>query len=359
MKIEKYKKLQEKINAESFNQSYNTINLVMTVLSYFGHITSIFLAYFMLSNVLSSAMSDNVIAVFIACVVILSGIELLKRDIFDKFSIQYLKQKSINKEVLPLMMLSLLIVSISFYASISGASEFSSKTKVLELNKTEVLTTYKDSVSSSYNSKIALLDLNIESKDKEQTELEGKYANKQQRSRIIDLKKDKENIKLEITTLKSELSNKLLNKEVEITSSTDDKKEDNNKNSFMFIIISSFIEIVILAGVFFNEYYKFRSYREFRDKIEKDPSYQKWFLYEKMLSVIYTEDSKINQKLPANKSIIEICKVNDLIVLPRDVMDFLKVLNGIGIIKVSGSSRYINKPRELAFDYLKKNFNIE
>jgi hypothetical protein len=359
MKIEKYKKLEEKINGQNFNQSYNTINLVMTVLSYFGHITSIFLAYFMLSKVLSSAMSDNVIAVFIACVIILSGIELLKRDIFDKFSIQYLKKNTINKEVLPLMMLSLLIISISFYASISGASEFSSKSKVLELNKTEVLTTYKDSVSSSYNSKISQLELNIESKDKEQTELEGQYANRQQRSRIKDLKKDKEDIKLEIATLKSELSTKIVSKEGEITSSTDDKKEDNNKNSFMFIIISSFIEITILAGVFFNEYYKFRSYREFRNKIEKDPGYQKWFLYEKMLSVIYTEDSKINQKLPANKSIIEMCKVNDVIVLPRDVMDFLKVLNGIGIIKVSGSSRYINKPRELAFEYLKKNFNIE
>jgi hypothetical protein len=35
-------------------------------------------------------------------------------------------------------------------------------------------------------------------------------------------------------------------------------------------------------------------------------------------------------------------------------MDFLKLANGIGIIKVSGSSRYINKPRELAFEYLKK-----
>jgi hypothetical protein len=44
------------------------------------------------------------------------------------------------------------------------------KSKVLELNKTEVLTTYKDSVSSSYNSKISQLELNIESKDKEQTE---------------------------------------------------------------------------------------------------------------------------------------------------------------------------------------------
>jgi hypothetical protein len=52
----------------------------------------------------------------------------------------------------------------------------------------------------------------------------------------------------------------------------------------MFIIIS-FIEITI-----FNEYYKFR----FIENLEKDPYHKKWFLYE-MLSVIYKEDTMINQ----------------------------------------------------------------
>jgi flagellar biosynthesis regulator FlaF len=359
MKIEKYKKLEEKIIGQNFNQSYKTINVVMTVLSYFGHVASIFLAYFMLSKVLSGAMTDSVTAVFIASIIILSGIELLKRDIFDKFSIQYLKTNTISKGVLPLFLLSVAIISISFYASISGAAEFSSKSKVLDTTKKEVLTTYKDSVSNSYNTKITLLEAKVESKDKEQTDLEALPATRQQKSRIKDLKKDKEDIKADITSLKEELKTNLVNKETEVSSETDEKKQDNSKNSLMFIIISTFIEITILAGVFFNEYYKFRSYREFRDKIEKDPGYQKWFLYERILSVIYTEDTKINQKLPANKSVIEMCKVNDVIVLPRDIMDFLKVLNGIGIIKVSGSSRYINKPRELAFEYLKKHFNIE
>jgi hypothetical protein len=104
------------------------------------------------------------------------------------------------------------------------------------------LTTYKDSVSGSYNSKITVRS-KYSNKDKEQTDLEGQYANRQQRSRISDLKKDKEVLKLDITNLKSELAANLSSKEGEVTTSTDDKKEDNNKNSFMFIIISSFIEL--------------------------------------------------------------------------------------------------------------------
>jgi hypothetical protein len=67
----------------------------------------------------------------------------------------------------------------------------------------------------------------------------------------------------------------------------------------------------------------------------------------------------MNQKLPANKGIADMCKVNDIIVMPKDVTDFLKVMNGLGIIKTSGSSRYVNKQRDLAFEILRKQFNIQ
>ena len=91
MKINDYKKLEEKINNQNFNKSYKTINIVLLILSYFGHIASIFLAYFMLSKVIEGAMTGNVIAAGIASVVLLGGLELLKRDMFDKFSISFLK----------------------------------------------------------------------------------------------------------------------------------------------------------------------------------------------------------------------------------------------------------------------------
>ena len=45
--------------------------------------------------------------------------------------------------------------------------------------------------------------------------------------------------------------------------------------------------------------------------------------------------------------------------MPKDVVDFLKVMNGMGIIKTSGSTRYVNKQRDLSFEVLRKNFNIE
>ena len=373
MKIQDYKKLEEKINSQNFNEGYKTINLVLLVLSWFGHFASIFLAYFMLSKILSSAMTDNQVAVFIASIVILSGVELLKRDIFDKFSIQYLKLKSIQK-VLPLFLLSILIISISFYSSISGAAEFASKDKQIESDKELVLTQYSDSLNKINDSVLVVrefetkeLKTKLDIKDKEQTEIESMQPlSRQQRQRVADLKKEKEILRGDVTksetdinTLKTEKDSEIKKKEVELSSKTNEKKEDSNKNSFLFVIISTIVELAILAGVYFNQYYRFRSYREYRERIEKDPNFQKWMLYEQVLEIIYTEETRMNEKLASNKAIIEICKVNGIIVLPKDISEFLKVVTGLGIIKVSGSAKYINKQRDLSFEILRKHYGIE
>lgn len=371
MQFEKFKKLEQKINNQNFNQGYKTINIVMLVLSIIGHFTAIFLAYFALSKVLSGVIENNEIVVGLISVIILCGLELLKRDIFDKFSTQYLKIKNFGKDVLPLALLSLTIISISFYASINGAMEFSSKEAIIEKDMKIVTNKYSDSLNVIYNTNIDKIKIEIDKtkakidiKDQEQTDLAN--ADKPNRGRINDLKKDKELLKADIikyetdiNNLKKEQSDKIKEHEKEIGEETNDKKKDNNTNSIAFIILSTLIELIILAGVYFNDYYKYRSYIEFRDKIEKDPSYQKWILYNKIIDVIYNDDTKINEKIPPIKNIIEMGRINNVLLLQKDITDFFKTMSGMGIIKISGPSKYINKPKDLAIELLKKQFNIQ
>lgn len=374
MKIEQFRKLEDKINNQDFNKSYKNINIITLAISYFGNIASIFLAYFMLSKILSGAISDNPILVFFISIILLTGLELIKRDIFDKFSSQYLKIRAFTKDVLPLFLLSLFIISISFYSSLSGAAEFSSKNVVIENNKKEIMTKYSDSLLLVYNGKIKEKEDEIKStksklelKDKEQTDIEAvQPLNKFQRNRVKDLKDERSTlrndiIKLEtdVATSKKELIDKVKEKETEVIAETDSKKSDNKSNSLAFVIISTLIELVILAGIYFNEYYKFRSYRDKKNLLEKDTNYQKWSLYEKILEVIYSEEYKLNQKVTSSKSLIDVCKVNDLIILPKDLTNFFKIASTIGIIRTSGSARYINKEKDLAFELLKKHFKIE
>jgi hypothetical protein len=373
MKISDFDKLEKKLNGQNFHESYGNINKVMTGLSYFGHIASIFLAFFMLSKILFGVM-DNKIIVYIVTVIILSAVELLKRDIFHKFSVLYLKLRSFTKDVLPLFFLSITIIGISFYSSIKGAGEYSDRADKIEQTKIDNNKSYEDSLTKSFTTKeITPFEIEIKeekelfkSKDEKLDILKSKTKlSKDERVTRDDLKLEKKESDGRISVLeqkiieKKELLKSLIQKHhLESEKETKKKKSDNSSNSIAFILFSTLIEISILAGVYFNDYYDVRSYREKRSQLEKDPGFQKWKLYNQMLEVIYTEETKMNQKLPSNKGIIDMCKLNDIIVLPKDVTEFLKIMSSMGIIKVSGSTRYINKLRDQSFETLSNHFNI-
>lgn len=380
MKIKDFDKLEKRLNGQNFHESYGNINKVMTGLSYFGHVASIFLAFFMLSKILLGVM-ENVVVVYAVTVIILSAIELLKRDIFHKFSVLYLKLRAFTKDVLPLFLLSVTIIGISFYSSIKGAGEYSSKGDMIQKDFEKTNKHFEDSITKVYAVKIETLEKEKKLKEgplltyyNQQTELnnlalEGTLTKAQkglQKSLPVLIKaleaENKpfiEDKKKEILDVEKERDTKITEHHTKSKKDSEKKKSDNSTNSVAFIIFSTLIEISILAGVYFNDYYDVRSYREKRVQLEKDPNFQKWKLYNQILEVIYTEDTKMNQKLPSNKGIIDICKMNEIIVLPKDVTNFLKTLTSLGIIKVSGSTRYVNKVREQAFEILSKHFNID
>ena len=137
------------------------------------------------------------------------------------------------------------------------------------------------------------------------------------------------------------------------------KKTENQDNSFFFVIISTLIELVILFGVYFNEYFKFRSYTDFKQKIEKDENFQRWHIYNELLGVVFNEDTKMNDKLPSMKTIQEICKLNGLQFLNKDLISAFKLFGSLGILKTSGSSKYISKSKETSIEMLRKHFNID
>ncbi len=380
MKIKDFDKLEKKLNGQNFHESYGNINKVMTGLSYFGHIASIFLAFFMLSKILFGVM-DNSIMVYVVTVIALSAVELLKRDIFHKFSVLYLKLRTFGKDVMPLFLLSVTIIGISFYSSLKGAGEYSSKGDKIQSDFEKVNKEFEDSITKVYIPKIELVN---KDKNMKQEAVRVLYNQQSELNELAlsgtltkDQKKLLKSLPSQIKALENENKPYVDSKEKEIKgleaerdkiikdhhskskSDAEKKKKDNSSNSVAFIIFSTLIEISILAGVYFNDYYDVRSYREKRNQLEKDPNFQKWKLYNQILEVIYTEDTKMNQKLPSNKGIIDLCKMNDIIVLPKDMTNFLKTMISLGIIKSSGSTKYISKTREQSFESLSKHYGVE
>ncbi len=375
MKLTEFKKIEESIENQDFNKSYKNINLVMFYLSIFGQFASIFLAYFLVSKVLSSAISNNPILVTISSVILLSGLELLKREVFDKFSLNYLRVKSfISKDVLPLFVVSIFLISLSFYSSLKGAEEFSSKAKEIETKADTTLQKFEDSLTTKLNADLSKIDTEIsnyktkiEEKDKEQTSIESvQPLTAQQRSRVRDLKGEKAELRTEIANLdnsknklKEEVQKEVTEFKDKLTNKASSEKKENKTNSFLFIIISTLIEILILSGVYFNEYYKYRSYEDYKKKLEKDPNFQKWVNYNIVIDVIYGPDTKINDKLPSTKTISELCKVNGLILLNKDLTEMNKLFASLGITRSAGSSKYIAKSKQSAQEILKAYFKID
>ncbi len=369
MNTNQFKKLEKKINNYNFNESYRNINIIMKLLSYFGTIASVFLAFFFMSKIISEPVGkENVIFVFISSIIILLGIELLKRDLFDKFSITYLKENTIKKSSYVLLFSTILLIFVSFYSSLNGAKEFSSKSKEIEDISKNKIESYSDSLNLVYNEKIKVYEERNNILFQQNLKLDDEMINTptnfvSARNRLredkrVNLSQLEDNNEI-IKDIKSELEEKIIKTNDGILNDADIKIKDNKTNSFLFIIISTVIEMVILSGVYFSQYYNFRSYRDFREKIEKDPNYQKWLLYDSILDIVITSETKINQKYPTIKTIIEMCKANDKIVLPKDINDFTKILLGMGIIKSSGNIKYITKTIENSKDILKKGFNIE
>lgn len=374
MKLDEYKKIEDTIQNQDFNRSYKNINSVMFYLSIFGQFASIFLAYFLVSKVLSSAIT-NVIMVMFSSVILLGGLELLKREVFDKFSLNFLKQKNfLSKDVLPLFIISLILISLSFYSSLNGAEEFSSKSQEIEVKVDTTLQKFEDSLTLKLTQDFAAIDSEIsknkskiEAKDKEQTQLESvQPLTYQQRNRVRDLKEEKSILRDEIKKLESdkdsykkEVEEKIESFKTKINSKAEGEKKENKTNSFLFIMISTFIELLILSGVYFNQYYTWRSYKDYRKKIEKDPNFQKWVNLNIVLDVIYNPETKINDRLPSNKTIQELCKVNGLNLLNKDMLEISKLFISLGITKSSGSIKYISKTKDIAQELLRNYFKID
>lgn len=372
MDIKEYKKLEDKINTEDYHHSYRNIDRVMFYLSIFGNLCSIFLAYFLVETMLSNSIT-NPIASNAITIVFLVGLELMKREIFDKFSLHYLRY-GFAKGIMFLFIGSLIVISLSFYSSVAGAKELASEQKEIDIQTEAIVSNYSDSLTNIYTIKIQDLEEQvrisrekINDKDEEQTKLEAvQPLGWQQRARVRDLKTEKSELKedidkyeQDISNLKSELETKISSYEEESVIESVEAKEENESNIIFFLIISSLIELLIIGGVYFNEYYKYRSYREFKAKLESDPNYQSWMLYNSLLDLIYSGDTKLNDKLPSVSFIMELGKSQNIILLKKDVESMIKVLSSLGILKVSGSAKYIAKGKQVSEEIIRKYFNIK
>ena len=168
-----------------------------------------------------------------------------------------------------------------------------------------------------------------------------------------------QNIESKIDTLNQRTEKKISQYVDKTQLKAKDKKEENKDNSFFFVLISTIIELMILFGVYFNEYFKFRSFNEFKSKLDKDTNYQKWVKYNGVLELLFNDDTKVNDKLPTSKMTFDLAKVAGIPILAKEISDITKLFTSLGIIRSSGNAKYILKDKVTSLEILKKHFKID
>jgi len=355
VKIEQYKILKDKIENNNFERSYNIIDKILYYFSFLGNCASIIFAYFFVNLLLFNAVDDfwgkNFLIPFISLIA-LTSFELLKRFLFKQTTINILGSKKINSEILATISLSFLLISGSFYLSLNGAKTMADKNKKID-SKIEVITDKKtDSLNRVYDGKIAKLDSDKATWVK-LIETSRGVKLKTQYNALINKTND------DIKSTEKERDDKIKLLEVKNNNKADFQKKEVTTNILAFIIISSFIELIILIGVWFDTYYDFRSFKEFDDKISTDTNIKNYLLYIDLIEILYNSGkTRRGEDFSSFNKFKEVVKIRGINISDKTIQDFYTLLKYLKISTTVGNRRTVEKSYDEAKDILAEYYKV-
>ncbi len=242
----------------------------------------------------------------------------------------------------------------SFYLSINGAKTFSDISHK-ELSSNNIATkAITDSLNKVYDNKLKKIEqdkvfyFEMVSSGTKNNKLRSQY------NKMIDT------ANVSIKNLEIERSNKIKESENKELIKLQGKQSEISSNVSSFIIISTFIEFIILIGVWFNTFYKVRAYREYDDKLVTDTNLSKYHIYDTFLNILYN-----NGKIKKGDNFYSASKFKDLLKIKgvntteKSMKDFFTLLKHIKVYMLLGNQRRIEKSFDESKELLKEYFETE
>lgn len=347
MNLDQFKTLSKKFENKNFEKDNSLIDKTLFYSSWFGNLLSIIFAFFFINSLVGQAAvhfaGQNVILpVFI--IAFLTMFELLKRYIFGNLVTNILINP-INAKVIASIAFALILIFSSFYLSMSGAQHYVNKSEVIESNTDSIITNQTKAIDSLTTIEITKVEAKIQyvynaAQERKRTALT--------RDEVKDVKQWEEDIK----HLKTEKETKIkaISKDV-----VEDKKKQTEKSEssqFAFLILSGFIELIILIGVGFRQYYSYACYLQMKERIQGDPIYKKLDLYKQMLQTIYNNGRvSVNSELPSMNRLAELINAKSKIKInSATIKEFLSIAQHLEIIYTSGKKKCIQVPYDKALE---------
>ncbi len=387
MKYDDFKKLGASIKKKDFASNYRGFSKLIYAISYVGNAFSILFAYFFINQIIMATVLNPSPAISITISVVSVGLlailELLKRFIFDKFSQASIKEKLQfkNGETIVLGLISIFLITASFYFSLNGAEHYADKKDDIKQTTEIQVDSFSDSLDKKYEYKIVALeeqnkkifetnqineqkitDLSEQSRDALLTRAEQKRAEKE----MVQLRKDKisnnqaiDKNESRIKTIKEEKDAEIAKFEKKKNSKADNLIEKNSGTPFIFFVFSTVIEFFILLGIWFLNYYQIRSYGEYETLMNKDLKYKTFSKWMDTLDLLYNSDTKIGDNLPFKTELAKLYRANNIDMSVKETDDMFRVMTNKKIFRQKGNRRAFLCSKEDAVASLKEHFKID
>jgi len=369
MDLKKYDKLRKKINTKDFEGNNKGLDKWLFGFSFLGNLSSIFFATFLVYPALLKAITLNFLRGFWGItlaigltLIFLSIFEIIKRYFIRNFSNDFVNgNKKIKLKTFSWLTVSLTIIVLSFYLSISGSKNLASTSSIKNaIVQTEVVSK-SDSLVSIYDAKKQPYVNDNTSLRAVNTELRQKIADTPLNYPTVrkgyqdNIDKNTELIRENDVKI-NEINTELQLVVAEINSDFAETKLDNatedTKNILLFVIIVILNELLIIGGLYFREYYEYNLYIINQDRFEK--IYKKKDRYRALLTFIYrdgklTVGDKVMSGMELKTAVTEKANIQN----PNKFIEgFLHDMDRLNIFTTHGKRRLINSTFAEAFDII-------
>ena len=371
MELKEYDKLRKKINVKDFEGNNKALDKWLFGFSFVGNLGSIFFSYFLLYPALLKAISINLVDGFFGTAlaftftnIFLVIFEIIKRYLFRNFSSDYVaNNKKMNGPILGWFTVSVAIVLLSFYLSLVGSKNLASTSNIKNNIATVQVDVQKDSLAVQYERKKKTYELDNESLRKINNDLRqtitqtpvGWVTIRRDYQSSIDKNTEivNEN-QSEINKIDNQLSQRISELKSGLNSTITKNANEDTKSIVLFIIIAIFAELIIIAGVYFREWYEYNLYIINQQKFEK--VYLKKDRYRSLLSFIYSDGKlmpgdKVMSGLELKELVAEKANIQNS---NKFVDEFLHDMDRLGVFNTVGKRRFIATPYQDAMMVVEK-----
>lgn len=360
MDLNEYDKLRKKINVKDFEGNNKTLDKWLYGFSFVGNIGSIFFSYFLLYPALLKAITINLVTgflgtaiAFIFSITFLGIFEIIKRYLFRNFSSDYIaNNKKINTLISGWLMVSIAIVSLSFYLSLVGSKNLATTSNIQNTVAVTTINTESNNLVITYENKKKPYEIDNQTLRDINNNLRQTYNNTP--ISYISARRDYQasidkNVKaIEINDIKIGVINKELEQKIEelksgLNTTLAGNATEDTKNIILFIIIAIFAEVIIIAGVYYHEWFEHKLHQINQQKFEK--IYLKKDRYRALLAYVYNNGkANVGDKVISGLELKEIVSQNTAILNTNKlVTEFLSDMDKLNIFVTNGKRRFIGK----------------